>query len=536
MQKNNKIIEWAMKNRQIVILLVAALFIAGVYSLVMMSKQEMPEYIIRQGVVVGVYPGASSQVVEEQVTKPLERYLFTYSEVKRAKTHSKSEEGICYIFVELADDVKDKDIVWSKIKHGINMFKSSLPSGVLAVITNDNFGDVSSLLITMESDDKTYRELDSYADGLEDRLRCVPTVANVRRFGSQKEQITIYVDSEKLSAYGVGSKMLMTTLFTQGFTTVSGTLENSQNITPVHIAESFRSEQEIAGQIIFSSPQGDVVRVKDVGRVVREYPKADSYITHNGRKCILLSVEVNPSANIVAFGKEVNEVLDKFKTGLPESMNINRIVDQPEVVGASISHFLMELLIAVLAVVLVTMILLPFRVAVVAATSIPISAVISLVIMYMLGIPLNMITLAGLILTLGMIVDNSIVVIDSYIDKLDQGKPRREATVHSAQEYFKSILSATLAISITFIPLVVTTTGMTHDFLVDFPITLCITLGISLLVATFVIPIFQFYLIKKGCTALQTNLPKNLERVFSTMFNRLTSGCLPRFLSIRKRQ
>jgi multidrug efflux pump subunit AcrB len=498
MQKNNKIIEWAMKNRQIIILVVAVLCVAGVYSLTMMSKQEMPEYTIRQGVVVGVYPGASSQAVEEQLTKPLERYLFTYTEVKRAKTHSKSEEGICYIFVELADDVKDKNIVWSKIKHGINMFKSSLPSGVLAVIANDNFGDVSSLLITMESDDKTYRELDSYADGLEDRLRRVPTVANVRRSGSQKEQITIYVDNEKLSAYGIGSKMLMANLFAQGFTTVSGTLENSQNITPIHIAESFRSEQEIADQIIFSSPQGDVVRVKDVGRVVREYPKADSYITHNGRKCILLSVEVNPSANIVAFGEEVNEVLDKFKTGLPESVNINRIVDQPEVVGASISHFLVELLIAVLAVVLVTMILLPFRVAVVAATSIPISVVISLAIMYMLSIPLNIVTLAGLILTLGMIVDNSIVVIDSYIDKIDQGKPRREATVQSAQEYFKSILSATLAISITFIPLVVTTTGMMHDFLTDFPATLCITLGISLLVATLVIPIFQFYLIKKG--------------------------------------
>jgi multidrug efflux pump subunit AcrB len=498
MEQNNKIIEWALKNRQIIILLISVLFVAGIYSLAVMPKQEQPEFTIRQGVVVGVFPGATSLEVEEQLTKPLERYLFTFTEVNRKKTHSKSENGMAYIFIELADNVKDKNIVWSKIKHGLNSFKSSLPPGVLAVIANDNFGDVASLLITMESDDKTYREIDSYCDVLEDRLRTVPTVANVRRYGSQKEQITIYVDNDKLFARKIGSKMLMANLVAQGFTTVSGSLENSQMTAPIHIAESFGTEQEIAGLVIFSDPQGNVVRVKDIGRVVREYPKADSYITHNGRKCVLLSVEVDPSANIVSFGKEVNRVLEKYKNELPESVNINRIVEQPKVVGDSINHFLMELLIAICAVILVTMILLPFRVAAVAAMSIPITCTITIAIMYAANIPLNMITLAALITVLGMIVDNSIVVVDSYIDKLDAGKDRRQSAVRSAQEYLKSIFSATLAISITFFPVALTTTGTIHDFLTHFPWTICITLFVSLIVAMLVIPIIQYFLIKKG--------------------------------------
>jgi multidrug efflux pump subunit AcrB len=487
-----------MNNRSIILLLVGALLVAGIYSLVVMSKQEMPEYVIRQGVVAGVYPGANAGEVEEQLTKPLERYLFTYAEVNRSKTTSKTEDGMAYIFVQLADDVSDKNVVWSKIKHGLTQLKSSLPPGVMAVIANDNFGDVSSLLITLESEDKTYREIDSYCDALEDRLRAIPTVANVQRSGSQKEQITIYVDNEKLSAYGIGSKILMANLMAQGLTTTSGSLENSQSIMSIHIAETFGNEQEIASQIIYSSPNGNVVRVKDIGRVVREYPKADSYITHNGRKCVLLSVEVNQSANIIAFGEEVNEALDKFKSELPESVNINRIVEQPKIVGDSISHFLVELLIAILAVVLVTMILLPFRVAEVAAMSIPITIGITLAVMHMAGIPLNMITLAGLIVVLGMIVDNSIVVVDSYIDKLDGGKDRWESTIRSAQEYFKSILSATLAISITFFPLLFVTTGTIHDFLIHFPWTIGITLTISLVVAMLVIPILQYFLIKKG--------------------------------------
>ncbi len=498
MKENNKVIEWAMKNRQVVLLVVAVLFVAGIYSLVVMPKQEQPEFTIRQGVVAGVYPGATSLDVEEQLTKPLERYLFTFTEVNREKTTSRSENGMAYIFVELSDKVKDKDIVWSKIKHGLSLFKSSLPTGVLAIVANDNFGDVASILITMESDDKTLREIDAYCDILEDRLRTVANVANVRRYGSQKEQITIYVDNEKLANYGIGEKMMVANLMAHGLTTTAGNLENKQITAPIHITESFHSEQEIADQIIFSAPNGNNIRVKDIGRVQREYTPPDSYITHNSKRCVLLSVEVNPSANIIFFGKEVNSILEKFKKELPAGVNINRIVDQPKVVEYSINNFLLSLLIAVFAVIIVTMILLPFRVAAVSAMSIPITITITMAIMYAAGIPLNMITLAALITVLGMIVDNSIVIVDSYIDKLDMGKDRWKSSIRSAQEYFKSIFSATLAISITFFPVVFTNTGTIRDFLIHFPWAVNITLFISLIVAMLVIPTLQYFLIKTG--------------------------------------
>lgn len=498
MSKNNKVIEWTMQNRQIIILLIAVFFVGGIVSLIKMPKQEMPEYTIRRGLVVGVYPGASSIEVEEQLTKPLERYLFTFSEINRKTTTSRTEDGIAYIFINLTDDVKENNIVWSKIKHGLVSFKSALPSGVLAVLLNDNFGDVSAVLITMEADDKTYREIDAYCDVLENRLRAVPDVANVRRYGSQKEQITIYVDNEKLSAYGIGSKMLIANLFAQGFTTTSGKLENNQGIMPIRIAETYRTEQEIANQIIFSTPQGDVVRVKDIGNVVREYPIPDSYITNNGRKCVLLSVEVNPKANIITFGKEVNQVLAQFKNELPESVNINRIADQPEIVNGSINTFLRELLIAIFAVIVVVIILLPFRVSIVSAMSIPITITITFVVMYMAGIPLNFVTLAALMAVLGIIVDDTIVVVDNYIDKLDAGIDRWNATIKSVQEYFKSILSATLAISITFIPILYTSSGNMQDMILHFPWTICIALFSSLLVGVLVIPIIQYFFIKTG--------------------------------------
>lgn len=490
-----------MLHRQIMLLVTSVLIIAGIYALQVMPKQENPEFTIRQGVVIGVYPGASSETVEEQLTKPLEKYLLTFPEVNRKKTYSQSKDGMVIVFVELAEEVRDKNIVWSKIKHSLSVFKSSLPSGVMALIANDNFGDVAAILVAMESEDKTYREIDGYLDILESRLRQIPSVANVNRHGSQKEQISIYLDNDKLSAYGIGSNMLMMNLFTQGFTTGSGKIDNHQMVVPIYIAESFASEKEIEEQIIYSDPQGNIVRVKDIGRVVREYPKAESYITNNGKQCVLLSLEVKPGNNIITFGREVDEVLKEFQSELPESVSMYRIADQPQVVSNSINTFLKELLMAMLAVILVSMLLLPFRVAAVASFSIPITIFISLAVMFFAGIPLNTVTLASLIIVLGMIVDNSIVIVDSYLDKLDHGISRWYASITSAKGYFKSIFSATLAISITFFPFLITMKGTAGDFVEFFPWTVSITLGVSLLVAMLVIPFLQYFLIRKGLLA-----------------------------------
>lgn len=524
MKKKTGIIEWVMHYRQIMLLVTAILVIAGIYALSVMPKQEYPEFVIRQGVVIGVYPGASAETVEEQLSKPLENYLLTFPEVNRKKTYSQSKDGIVFVFVELADEVKNKNIVWSKIKHSFTTFKSTLPSGVMAVIANDNFGDVAAILIAMESEDKTYREMDGYLDVLESRLRRIPSVANLNRHGSQKEQISIYLDSDKLNAYAVGSNVLMMNLFAQGFTTGSGKIDNEQMNVPIHIADAFASEREIEEMIIYSDPLGNVIRVKDIGRVVREYPKPESYITNNGKQCVLLSCEAKSGDNIVTFGKEVDKVLRTFQSELPESVSMYRIADQPQVVASSINTFLKELLMAILAVILVTMLLLPLRVAAVASLSIPITIFISLALMFFAGVPLNMVTLAALIIVLGMIVDNSIVIVDSYLDKLDHGMSRWHASIASAKEYFKSIFSATLAISITFFPFLITMTGTTYDFLEYFPMTVCITLGISLLVAMLVIPFLQYFLIRKGLLASKRERAAKGLKERKTILDYLQSG------------
>ena len=491
---------WPLRHYSISLLIVALLFILGIYGMRQMPKDEFPHATIRQGVVIAVYPGATSEEVEEQVARPLERYLFTYGEVNREKTTTTSQNGMCIVMVRLNDDVNNKDEVWSKVKHGLNAFKSQLPQGVLAVVTNDDFGNTSALLIAIESPQRNYRELKQYSDDLGDRLRRIPSVANVKLFGEQKEQISLYVDRQRLQAYGIGQQMLFSRLQAQGITTMSGSISDKDQQIPIHIEATENSEEALANQIIYSdAASGKVVRVRDIARVMREYDPLASRIEQDGHPCVLLSMEMSPGFNVVQYGEDVDRVLDTYRRDeLPDDVTVTRIADKPKVVRESITSFLRDLLISMLVIILVMMVLFPLRSAIVAAVTIPLSTFVSVAFMYMLGIELNIVTLAALIVVLGMIVDNSIVVIDGYLEYLGKGLKPKDAALRSAQQSFMPMMLATICICAIFYPFLITMKGVFHDCLVDFPITITINLMVSLILAISVIPFLEVKIIRPG--------------------------------------
>ncbi len=528
MMKQSKFdpVEGVMRKSSIMLLIVSAFIVFGIYSLINMPKNEFPTFTVRQGVVAAVYPGATSAEVEEQVTKPLEKFLWGFKEIKKAKTYSESKDGMCYVFVELNDNVNNKDEFWSKFKIRLQQFKGELPSGVLALIANDDFGDTSAKLITLESKDKTYRQLHDYMNDLQDSLRTIPEVANMRIYGEQQEQIGIYIDRDRLSTYGLNTATLLASLKSQGLTIISGDVDDKNTVRPIHVVSNLATENDVAQQIVFSDPAGNVIRLRDIATIKREYPDADSYVKNNGKKCIVLSLEMNEGKNIVQFGDKVTEIMNRYQSILPSDVHIYTITDQSQVVNSSVVDFLKELLIAIVSVIVVIMLLLPIRVASVAAGTIPITIFIALGIFYAFGIELNTVTLAALIVTLGMIVDNSIVIIDCYIEKIDQGMSRWHAATLSAKEFFSSIFSATLAISITFFPLLITMRGMMLDFVKWFPLGVSIVLGVSLLIAVFMVPWMQYTFIKKG---LKQDNSKQKHKTFLEIiqhyYNILINAC-----------
>ncbi len=529
--KNSPLVVWGVKYANVVVLMVCVLVVFGIYALQVMNKNEFPNFTIREGVLVAVYPGATSLEMEQQVMKPLENFVFSFKEVNKVKTTSNATNGMVMIFVELDDKITDTDSFWNTFSRELAGVKSQLPPGVLATEVISNFGDTSALLITMESEDKTYRELGDYMDALQDRLRTVESVGTMNVFGKQNEQISINIDPEKLSHYGISEKTLAANLFAKGLRTTGGELRSDSYTSPIYVDNPLNSVADIANQIVFSAPGGEVVRLKDIAEVKREYPEPTSFITNNDRKCILLSIEMKKGNNIVEMGRLVEKQLNEFEEELPEDVTLFRITNQPEVVNSSVMDFLRELLIAVIAVIVVIVLLLPIRVALIAAATIPITIFISLGLFYVFGIELNTVTFACLIVSLGMIVDNSVVIIDDYVELIGEGMDRKEATIRSASEFLKSIFSATLAISITFFPFLITMTGMFRDFLTDFPWAITLILMGSLLIAELLVPFLQYRFIKPAKVADYDEAAPNQKKHFSLLramqvgYDRLLAIC-----------
>ena len=498
MKTKKTLIEIILRYKQVIIISTSLLVLLGVVALTQMPRDEFPEFKVRQGLIIGVYPGASSEQVEEQLTKKVENYLFQFEEVDKQKTHSISKENVMVIYVEVRKKENNPKPFWLKLRHGLNELKGQLPSGVMSLTADDDFGNTSAILLAVESETKTYKELEKYIEKFEDDVRKIPATSRVKHFGLQKEEINIYIDDAKLTNYGIKPLMLLATLKPEGMVNYSGEIDDGKFIRPIHIPSSYKTESDIANQIIYSDPTGNVIRVKDVAKVVREYAEPDSYIRLNGKKCLIVSLEMIPGNNIVQYGNEVQNAIDKFTADVPSDVRVGLISDMPSFVSHSIYGFLRDFGLAIFSVILVTILLLPRRVALVAASAIPISILITLAIMWATGMDLQTVSLAGLIIVLGMVVDNAIVIIDNYVEKLDNDITPHDAATQSVTELFGSVFSATLILIFSFVPMVFFMTGLAGDFVKSLPLTITYALLISLLVSVVLVPLMSYTFIKQG--------------------------------------
>ncbi|MFV8342553.1 efflux RND transporter permease subunit [Flavobacterium sp. XS2P39] len=498
-KKKMHFIEAAMKNKQVTIVLVTLLVLFGIYSLRNMPRSEDPKIDKPTAMIYAFYPGADEVQTEKQLTNKLEQYLFSFEEVDKHKTKSQTKDGQVFVTVELFTKVKDRKKFWSTLQHGINsVLKQNLPSGVVGPYVNSNFGDVTAQIITLSSKTRNYRDLDKYLDKVEDGIKTIPEVSKINRAGGQREQIYVTISDQKAQQYGFDITTVVQILKSQNVTGYSGEMTITNNTIPVFTDNQYKSVDEIANQTIYTTPDGTTVHLKDVADIERRYEEESSFIKIGNDKAMLVSIEMQPGNNIVAFGEKINEKLEKLQKNFPDDIKINTVFSQPEVVEHSISHFMMEFGLAILSVIVVVMLLLPFRMAAVSSLAAPISVMITFGVMNMIGIELHQVSLAALIIVLGMLVDDAVVVVDNYIEKLDEGITPWQAAWKSAEQLSLSIFTATLAIIFAFLPLAIFMDGTPGDFMASLPVTIAVALTASLLVALFLTPYMCFVFIKKG--------------------------------------
>lgn len=525
-----------MRSFPILALTLIAVVLIGFYALPHLKKNEFPDVTIRQGVVAVVYPGATAEEIEEQVASKVEDYLFTFNEVDKTKTYSYSKNGMLYVFVSMVHTDGDTKVTWSRIREGMTLFRiTELPQGVVATAVIDDFGNSSSLLLAMESDERSPRELEDASKKLSDRLREIPELGKISIVGDQKEEIAVHMDPMKLTQYAISPTLVSAELAAQGIRTVSGKLVNDDGHAMVHVSIPFGSLYNISDMIVFADPvTGQTIRLRDVATLEAHYPENTPHIrysdsTTHGHRCIMLSLEMRSGNNVVEFGEDVEEIIAKFEQELPPDIHIHRITDQPQVVDGSVRSFLKDLIEAILIVILVMLMLFPLKTALVSSTSVPVCIAAAWAIMYLLGMELNTVTLAALIVVLGMIVDDSVVVIDGYTDMLSEGHSRWYSAAMSTKNLMTSMLIATCSISCMFFPMLPLMKGTNMgDFIKLFPWAIFIALTCSFLYAIWVIPYMSARVISPSNPNKRSRFEKAQAKFFDILqrvYKRLLNFC-----------
>ena len=488
----------SLRYPQVTIALTIMLVASGAYALLRMPRREDPKIHVREGIVAAFYPGASAAEVEEQVTQKVEQRIFKIEGVRREKTYSTSMNGAMFINLNLEDNLQDTEKFWSKLRLDMaELKKTDLPDGVEGPVVDYDFGDTVAVLLAIHSDHYGYRELKDYAQRIESVIRRIRAVSKVKRIGEQKEEIDVSSTLNRLSQYDVTPDQVMKALQGRNMVHYAGAVPTDRGKPPIQATGAFEAEGQIRHVMVDVTHTGQPVYIGDMASVERVYKDPTQYARSRGERAILLSVEMQEGNNIVDFGKEVHASLDRLRPLLPPDLKIDFVADQPTVVADRVQHFIREFGIAIASVILVTMLLLPFRVALVSAVAIPVTIAATFGLLNSFGIELHQVSIAALIVVLGMVVDDAIVIADNYIELLDEGVPRQDAAWRSASELAIPVLTATLTIICSFLPFLILS-GATGEFIRALPLTVAIALSTSFLVGMLLTPMLSQFFIKKG--------------------------------------
>lgn len=492
------IVKASLKHRQVTFSVLILMFATGVWSLITMPRREDPKIVIPGGLVIAYFPGANAIQTEDQVTKKLEEFIFQFEEVQKEKTYTVTSDGKVEVHLWLQENVRKPDIFWNKLRHQLTVVKTlDLPPGVKGPFVKSDFGDTESMIISIGSNSADFKLLNENASGLEDQLRQIPEISKLKRIGEQQEQVTVAFNSGNISKYDINLQQVLKILQSQNLIDASGEIKSANLTLPLHVTGYFTDINNVSNMIVGSSRTGAVIKLGEIADVSKGYAEPSSKVKVNGEDAVLVALQMHEGKNIVRTGKIIDTTIASFETRLPSDVNLTVLVNQPQVVRLNVTEFLREFLLAIIAVILVVFLLLPLRIATVAASAIPMTIAITFALLNIFGIELNQVTLASMISVLGIVVDDAIIIADNYVELLDRGNDRWTAAWRSATDLVVPVLTATITIIASFLPLVILT-GTDGEFIRGLPITVTIALSSSFVVAMVLTPLLCNIFIKKG--------------------------------------
>lgn len=496
--KGLNLAEWAIRHKQIVYFFIIAIITGGLWSYFHLGRSEDPDFTIRQAVVTAAWPGASAQQITQQVTDPLEKKLQDTKGLDYIKSFT--HDGKTVIYVNLKDSVPKEEMQtrWHEIRNLVNDEWGSLPSGVMGPYINDRFDDVYGSIYAVTGDGFSYEEKRKYAENIRRRLTGVEDVQKVELLGVQKQEIYVEMDQNKLASFGMRPSDVFAMLQQQGAMMPAGMIHTDSRNVAVRVEGLLDTVESLKELPIHVGERS--FHLGDVASVTQMYADPETSLMYfNGKSAVGIAVSMAPGGNNLVLGKNLEKEIEKEKAELPAGLDIEQVADQPSVVNDSIHEFTKSLLEAIVIVMAASFLSLGFWSGIVLALCIPVVVCASFIYMKWQGIDLHIVSLGTLIVSLGLLVDDAIIVIEMMQVKLEEGMDRLAAAQAAYKGCAKPMLAGTLITAAGFIP-VGFAAGQTAEYVGAFFWVIASTLLLSWVASIFVSPVlgYRFIRVKAG--------------------------------------
>lgn len=496
--KGLNLAEWAIRHKQIVYFFIIAIITGGLWSYFHLGRSEDPDFTIRQAVVTAAWPGASAQQITQQVTDPLEKKLQDTKGLDYIKSFT--HDGKTVIYVNLKDSVPKEEMQtrWHEIRNLVNDEWSSLPSGVMGPYINDRFDDVYGSIYAVTGDGFSYEEKRKYAENIRRRLTGVEDVQKVELLGVQKQEIYVEMDQNKLASFGMRPSDVFAMLQQQGAMMPAGMIHTDSRNVAIRVEGLLDTVESLKELPIHVGERS--FHLGDVASVTQMYADPETSLMYfNGKPAVGIAVSMVPGGNNLVLGKNLEKEIEKEKAELPAGLDIEQVADQPSVVNDSIHEFTKSLLEAIVIVMAASFLSLGFWSGIVLALCIPVVVCASFIYMKWQGIDLHIVSLGTLIVSLGLLVDDAIIVIEMMQVKLEEGMDRLAAAQAAYKGCAKPMLAGTLITAAGFIP-VGFAAGQTAEYVGAFFWVIASTLLLSWVASIFVSPVlgYRFIRVKAG--------------------------------------
>ena len=489
------IAQFSIEKNRITLMILITIILLGLALYSSLSRDSMPPYTVRVATVISRFPGASPERVELLVTDKVEKVAQELPELKDVTSTSRT--GISIVSVTLKDQVAPEQLqaVWDRLRRKLGAIKG-LPQGVEPDLNDDGIGDVYGIMLGLASEDVSYSVMKEYADDLRDDLIKLPDAAKVEIGGEQEERIFVEFDNAVLNEYGLTAQRLQGIIGSLNILSSGGQINVESERIILEPTGNFNSLQDLKQTLIPVGNGGQLINLEDITTISKSYIDPPKQIIQvDGKRALALSVNLKKGANILQLGQDVDKVVKAWESQLPIGLELTRLASLDSYIDVKISDFIVNLMQSIGIVFAVMLVFLGFRTGSVIASLIPIVTIMTLMLMGLISMGLNQVTLAALIMALGMMVDNAIVVAETVMVKMENGMDAKKAAIEACSELFTPLLISTLTTSAAFLAFYMAETTM-GDIVGPIFVVISLALLSSWIISLSIITLFCYLFIK----------------------------------------